>query len=76
MTGARRPPSDSGSPVIAPFGASNAAGTCLWCGARISRPWLKDDPFCTLRCGYFFGRRLAALGRRLKPTPLEKEETP
>lgn len=46
---------------------------CLWCGELLRIPrglsegvgYLGFGYFCTLTCGWQFGRRLAEVGRRL-----------
>ena len=59
-----------------------APGVCLWCGTglrlakvanhptidshRDARGDYGDNAFCGMRCGYFFGLRLAILGSRLR----------
>jgi len=61
------------------FGATNQAGTCLWCGRKLL-PTRFDKrkvgvygqgTFCTATCGYLFGFRLAQLGKRLVPPASE-----
>lgn len=52
---------------------TNAAGTCLYCGRKLRRrypEWVelgpyRDNAFCTLSCGYGFGKAAAHLGFRL-----------
>ena len=50
------------------FGATNTAGTCLWCGSKIgdSKPTGKTpEHFCTLRCSSQFGSSMAEQGYKL-----------
>lgn len=63
--------------------ATNAPGTCLWCGTKLrAYRWREqdgavergmqlggygDNAFCTVRCAACFGLSLAKLGRRLTP---------
>lgn len=60
---------------------SNKPGTCLNCGTNLPRPKSQylyevhglargaysDNAFCTMRCGYAFGVKMAAAGYRLVP---------
>lgn len=57
------------------FAATNQPDTCLWCGRKLHGAvpcfpeyagYDDDGYFCTLRCGYRFGVRMAELGKRLK----------
>lgn len=50
------------------FGATNTAGTCLWCGSKIGdrKPTGRTpEHFCTLRCSSQFGSSMAELGYKL-----------
>lgn len=64
------------------FGATNARGTCKWCGRKLRRSRVLselykreliggygDGAFCGLRCGYAFALRFVSLGSSLRMGP-------
>ena len=57
------------------FNASKLPGTCLWCGQKLRKHYdffeklgpYNDGYFCSLRCGYQFGEKMARWGERFAP---------